>query len=543
MDPTSPTGNGADGRSVTPWWRGAYGYEVYIRSFADGNGDGIGDLIGLRERLGHLAALGIEVVWITPFYPSPMADWGYDVADYCDVNPVYGDLDDFDALLDAAHQLGLRVVIDLVPNHTSDQHEWFRDALADPAGARRDHYIWADPGPDGGPPNNWVSYFGGPAWTLDPRSGQYYLHLFLPEQPDLNWRSPAVRDEFDAILRFWLDRGVDGFRIDVAQALVKAADLSSNPQLGVWDPGAERWHQWETFEHRHDVHQPETLEEVYPRWRAIVEEYDAMLLGETYVLDAAELADMLRGDGLHAGFWFSPMHMAWDADAIRRVVRSPLAVVADPSSIAWVTSSHDEVRAPSRFGGGEEGRRRAFGLATLLAGLPGMPFLYQGEELGLLEGEVPVEASLDPIGSGARDGCRTPMPWSEGVAFGFSANPHTWLPDGGRTIEDTVAWQRDHVDSWFHRYRRLVALRRATPELRSGLFEWVDGGSGPVIALARRRSPDDAAVVVALNTADFSCPCAAVGEVLFSTVGRAGTFGPDDRLEPAEAVVVRTVDQ
>lgn len=271
------------------WWDHAVGYEIYIRSFADGNGDGVGDFVGMVDKLDHLRWLGVDVLWITPFYESPMRDWGYDVADYTSIDKVYGSLDDFDAVVEKAHALDMRVIIDMVPNHTSDQHRWFQAALADPNSEFRDYYIWIDPPEDGSLPNNWVGYFGGPTWTLEPQSGQYYMHLFLPEQPDLNWRNPAVRAEFERILRFWLERGVDGFRIDVAQALIKDNDFRSNPELHPVGPDAERWEQWNAFDHQHDILQPEALA-IYQSWNNIAAEYDALLLGETYDLVQLDLS-------------------------------------------------------------------------------------------------------------------------------------------------------------------------------------------------------------------------------------------------------------
>jgi len=296
---------------TSKWWDHAVGYEVYIRSFADGDGDGIGDFVGMLDKLDHLSWLGIDVLWITPFYSSPMRDWGYDVADYAAIDPTYGGLADFDAVIARAHELGIKVLIDIVPNHSSDQHRWFQEALTDPTSKYRDYYIWADAPDDGSLPNNWVGYFGGPTWTLDETSGQYYLHMFLPEQPDLNWRNRDVLDEFDAILRFWLDRGVDGFRIDVAQALVKDEQLRSNPQIGPSDDSMFRWEQWNAFDHQHDILQPESLA-IYQRWNSIAAEYDAMLLGETYDLVMLDKLDRLLagGDAIHVGFWFGAMRQS-----------------------------------------------------------------------------------------------------------------------------------------------------------------------------------------------------------------------------------------
>jgi alpha-glucosidase len=511
------------------------GYEAYIRSYADSNGDGIGDLEGMRQHLDHLSALGVNTLWVTPFYPSPLVDFGYDVADYCAVDPVFGTLDDVEKLVGDAHAKGLRVVIDLVPNHCSIEHKWFQAALNDPTGPYRDYFIWRDPGPDGGPPNNWVSYFGGPAWTLDQASNQYYLHLFFSEQPDLNWRSSAVKDEFDAILRFWLALGVDGFRIDVAQALVKDELLRSNPQIAPWNQHDSRWQQWDAFEHLYDIVQPETAE-IFARWRKVVEPHGGALIGETYVMDPKHLAALLRGDGLHLGFWFRPMHIAWDAAEIRAVLREPLDQVHDPRMIGWVVSSHDEVRPPTRFGGGDRGRRRSLVFSTILFCLPGAPFLYQGEELGLEETIVPEEHRADPVGaeiSHSRDGCRTPMPWSSGIAFGFSSTEDTWLPQAGRMVEDTVEYQRAADDSWLHRYERLYSLRREEADLRAADVNWLDDGDGDVVCFAR------GSLVVVANLGNSTEAVGLAGDVVFSTSGRTGGMSADALLDPEEAVVLR----
>jgi alpha-glucosidase len=269
------------------WWSDAVGYEVYLRSFADSDGDGIGDLAGLTGRLDHLADLGVDIVWVTPFYPSPMADFGYDVADYLDVDPRFGTLADFDRLVEAVHARGMRLIVDLVPNHTSDQHEWFRSALEGPDSPHRDFYLWRDPAPDGGPPNNWRSHFGGPAWTLDESSGQYWCHLFLPEQPDLNWANPAVHAAFQDIIGFWLDRGVDGFRIDVAHSLVKDPSFADNPVLVEVAAGASPLEAFRALRHDHDLDQPGTLD-IYREWHELTAPRGAMLLGEVY-LDSADL--------------------------------------------------------------------------------------------------------------------------------------------------------------------------------------------------------------------------------------------------------------
>jgi alpha-glucosidase len=475
------------------WWDTTVGYQVYIRSFADADGDGVGDLRGLHGRLDHLAWLGVGLVWITPFYPSPMRDHGYDVADYCGVEPVFGDLDDLDAVVARAHELGMRVCIDLVPNHSSSDHPWFVEARTGRDAATRDRYLWRDPAPDGGRPNNWMSHFGGPAWTLDEASGQYWCHLFLPEQPDLNWRDDEVRAAFDDILRFWLGRGVDGFRIDVAHSLVKDVrfpDLPVSPDLAALE---EEEGPVEVLEHRHldhvhDVDQPEVLD-VYRRWRPIADEHDALLLGEVYLLDADRLDRYVAGDdGLNATFWFAPLHVDWDVDALRETLVEGARL--PHGSVSWIQGSHDRTRAATRFGGGERGRARALALATLLMGLPGVPFVYMGEEIGMTDGEVPPSRAQDPIAVRAgdlarsRDGCRTPMLWEPGPGWGFTAADDAWLPFGDRDDADTVAAQRADARSTLHRYRALVRWRAGAADLPPAPLRWLVD-DGPVIAYAR----------------------------------------------------------
>ena len=516
--------------STEQWWSHAVGYEAYIRSFADGNADGVGDFIGMLDKLDHLAWLGIDILWITPFYLSPMRDWGYDVADYEAIDPTYGSLDDFDAVIAKAHRLNIKVLIDIVPNHTSDQHRWFQAALSSPDNEYRDYYVWADAPEDGSLPNNWVGYFGGKTWTLDEASGQYYLHLFLPEQPDLNWRNPRVIDEFDHILRFWLDRGVDGFRIDVAQALVKDVELRSNPQIGPSDDSMFRWEQWDAFDHQHDILQPETVD-IFRRWNAIASEYGALLLGETYDLKMLDKLDRLvrDGDAIHVGFWFGAMHMGWDAAEIKATFDLPLSNIS--AGLGWAQNSHDEHRSVTRFGGGETGQRRALALAVLLLGLPGLPFLYQVEELGLASGVLPPEAKLDPIGgddpNAGRDGTRTPMPWSPGPGMGFTdAGVEPWLPFGGRVDGDTAESQRTDPTSVVHAYRELLAVRKSIGAIAEQPLTWHDAAEH-VVAYCR----GDIAFVA--NVSDATTPLPVTGEVLFRS--GAGT----DHLLPDEAVIIR----
>ena len=513
------------------WWEHAVGYEVYIRSFADGSGDGVGDFIGLRDRLDHLAWLGVDIIWVTPFYASPMKDWGYDVADYTAIEPTYGSLDDFDAFVSRAHELGMRVLIDIVPNHTSDQHHWFQEALKGPDNPYRDHYIWRDAPEDGTLPNNWVGYFGGPTWTLDEASGQYYLHLFLPEQPDLNWRNPAVLDAFDDILRFWLDRGVDGFRIDVAQAMVKDAELRSNPQLGPSDDSMFRWEQWNAFDHQHDILQPESVE-IFQRWNRIAEEYDALLLGETYDLVMLDKLDRLvsGGDAIHVGFWFGAMHMDWDAAQIRSTFDLPLSNIS--AGLGWAQDSHDEHRSVTRFGGGDLGRGRALSLSVLLMGLPGLPFLYQGQELGLESGVIPPEAKLDPVGdddpNSGRDGTRTPIPWSPGPGMGFTTSDSTWLPFGGRTDADTAEVQREDATSALHAHRELLGVRKQLGEIAGEPLEWVGGTADQVVAFRR------GSIVFVANVSEAPIDHGLDATVLFRT-----SDGDGSTLAADEAAILR----
>ena len=525
--------------TIDRWWTGAVGYEVYIRSYQDSSGDGVGDLPGITSRLDHLAWLGIDVVWLTPFFASPMADFGYDVADYTDVDPQFGTLDDFDALVDRAHQLGIKVVSDIVPNHSSDRHPWFIESRSDRENPFRDRYIWRDPAPGGGPPNNWLAHFGGPAWTLDESTDQYYCHLFLPEQPDLNWRNPAIREEFEKILRFWLDRGIDGFRIDVAQSLYKDERLRDNPVLAPLDNVPNARERFNRMDHRYDLMQPETLD-VYRRWREITTDYDAVLIGETYVRSAEQLAALVPGDGLDVGFWFNPMHIDWAPAQIKDVLRSPIEHL--PGRIGWVLSSHDSSRPVARFGGGDTGRRRSLGFSTMMFGLPGMPFLYQGEELGLDDAELTSDQLTDPLAvrnenTPSRDVCRTPMPWEPGPNLGFSTAEQTWLPVG-HADADTVAVQRDDAASHLNQVRELLALRRSLDLGPGHPVAWIDD-TPEVIAYWRGD------LLFVLNVSDESRRFTIDTDVetLFRTAGEPDR--PRDpanilELDPDEAVISKS---
>jgi alpha-glucosidase len=507
------------------WWRSAVIYQIYPRSFADSNGDGIGDLNGVRSRLRYLANLGVDAIWLSPFYPSPQADGGYDVADYRDVDPIFGTLDDARALIGEAHQHGLRIIIDLVPNHTSDQHPWFRAALAaGPGSPERARYLFRDGrGVDGSqPPNNWTSNFGGPAWTRVP-DGQWYLHLFAREQPDLDWTNPEVIAEFESILRFWLDAGVDGFRIDVAHGLAKDPDLTDLAE-GV---SGEMLTMNHTNDHPHwdrdEVH------EVYRGWRRVIDGYgkDRVFCAEAWVPNPDRLAQYLRSDELQTAFNFNFLAADWDPTQVRLVIEQTLQQLADVDAPAtWVLSNHDVIRHPTRLGGDDLGRRRAKAATLLMLALPGGAYLYQGEELGLPEVlDIPDHARQDPIffRSGGqrvgRDGCRVPLPWSGNrPPFGFSrADAQPWLPQPADWAEHTEERQDADPDSTLSFYRRALRARRFNPNFHTAALDWIDAPDG---MLAFHRGPSLACV---LNYTDepMELPTAVKGAELLLASGES----------------------
>jgi alpha-glucosidase len=441
-----------------PWWRDAICYEIYVRSFSDADGDGLGDLAGIGERLPYLKSLGIDAIWITPFYTSPQEDHGYDVADYRNVDERFGTLQDFDAMMSTAHQLGLKVIVDLVPNHTSSEHPWFQAALrAAPGSRERKRFVFHPGRGDGGalPPNNWQSVFGGPAWTRLPE-GDWYLHLFDESQPDLNWRNQEVLEEFESILRFWLDRGVDGFRIDVAHGLIKHRDLPDRARGGSFHV-APFWDQPE-------VHT------IYRRWHRVLAEYDGdrMAIAEAWADDEAKMAQYLRPDELQQAFNFHWLSAPWSAAAFRRVIERTFAAV-DPvqASPTWVLSNHDVTREVTRYGGGEQGIARSRAATLAMLALPGSAYIYQGAELGLPQTVVPEKDRQDPVwlrgGGVGRDGCRVPMPWS-GTArpFGFSpeGGAASWLPQPAAWRDLTVEAQDSRPDSTLNFFRSALMKRR-----------------------------------------------------------------------------------
>jgi alpha-glucosidase len=464
-----------------PWWRTGVLYQVYPRSFADSDGDGTGDLNGIIDHLDHLEWLGVDGVWLSPVTCSPNADWGYDVSDYRAIQPDLGSSDDLDRLIAEAASRGIRVLMDLVPNHTSDQHPWFVDARSSRDAPHRSWYVWADPKPDGSPPNNWVSSFGGPAWTLDDTTGQYYLHNHLVEQPDLNWWNEDVRREFDGILAYWLDRGVAGFRIDVCNIIIKDALLRDNPPATEADPlDMQLFGQRPVYSgNRPEVH------DVIRRWRRLIDDYPGgVLVGETPVEPVESLAAFYGNgrDQLHLAFNFPFISAPLEEPAMRAIVQATELALPAGAWPAWTGSNHDMSRLATRWAGDDPARARA--ALLLLLSLRGTPVLYQGDEIGLGDVEVAREDLRDPLGVrywpayAGRDGMRTPMPWRNAPGGGFTApGVRPWLPFGdlaAGNVED----QRGDPDSLLHLTRDLVALRRRTPDLRSGAYRSVESTPG-----------------------------------------------------------------
>jgi alpha-glucosidase len=450
------------------WWREAVVYQIYPRSFADASGDGVGDLEGLRSRLEYLDWLGVDALWLSPIYRSPMADFGYDVADYCDVDPLFGDLAIFDALLEEAHSRGLRVLLDWVPNHTSDQHPWFVESRSSRDSPKRSWYRWRDGTPDT-PPNNWPAAFGGgPAWTWDERTEQWYLHAFLPEQPDLNWDEPDVVAAMHDVLRFWMDRGVDGFRADVVHLIGKDPAL---PDLAAIDPAARHL----MVVGKHDFH---GTHELLRGIRGVLDEYpERMMVGEVNLSETALIAPYLgEDDELHLAFDFESLFVPWEAGAWRERIAHVEEIMGERWP-TWVFSNHDQPRIRTRLGGGEA---RAQAALVMVLTLRGTPFLYAGEELGLEDAVVPPDRVVDP---GGRDGCRAPIPWTADDRHGWPAEPWLpWSPDpGARSVEA----QRADPGSFLHLAHAVLAARRASTALRTGGLRLLDGAPDGVLAYER----------------------------------------------------------
>lgn len=518
------TGERQQGGGDAGWWHDATFYQVYVRSFADFDGDGVGDLEGIRSRLGYLELLGVEALWLTPFFRSPMADHGYDVADPRDVDPLFGDLAAFDRLVTDAHQHGIRVTIDLVPNHTSDEHAWFQEALRGGRyGQARDRYVFREGRGDGSePPNNWLSVFGGPAWTqVD--DGQWYLHLFGIRQPDLNWANAEVRADLERTLRFWLDRGVDGFRIDVAHGMAKPVDLPDMDLRAANEIG------------QHDFYDPrfddDGVHDIHRMVRKVLDGYPGtMAVGEIWVTDNDRLARYLRPDELHLGFNFRLVLVGFDAGAVRASIEASLATAAAAGAPpTWTLSNHDVWREVSRYGDGELGERRARAMALVELALPGAVFVYNGEELGLPNVDLPDWALQDPkfFQSGGqirgRDGCRVPLPW-EGTAppFGFSPGAETWLPMPPEWAKLTVERQLEDADSTLSLFRQALDLRKTHEAFAGAELEWYGAPEG---CFAYRRK--GGGLICALNTSDAAVPLPP-GEVLLASGPLADSHLPPD---------------
>ncbi len=512
------------------WWQHGVIYQIYPRSFQDSNGDGIGDLKGIESRLDDLVALGIDAIWISPLYPSPMADFGYDVADYTGIDSRFGTLDDFDSLLKAAHDRGLKLLLDFVPNHSSDQHPWFLESRASRDNPRRDWYIWRDPAPDGGPPNNWISDFGGPAWEYDAATGQYYYHAFLKEQPDLNWRNPELRKAMLDVLRFWFDRGVDGFRIDVLWHMIKHPDFPDNPANPAYTPAMGEMHRVLQL---HSTDQPE-VHGIAADMRRIADGYsERVLIGEIYLPVDRLMAYYGEGEpGVHLPFNFQLIDAPWEARSLAQLIADYEAALPAGGWPNWVLGNHDRPRAATRFGAAQ-----ARVAAMLLLTLRGTPTIYYGDEIGMADVTIPPDQVQDPrelrepgIGLG-RDPVRTPMAWDASINAGFSTGA-PWLPLHHDWQTRNLAAQRDDPHSMWRLHHDLLALRRSRAALSSG--DWLPIECAGSLLAYERRSGDERLLIV-LNLGDtpqsFAIPEWAEGLSVLRTTGTGGDpaiLGPNE---------------
>jgi alpha-glucosidase len=520
------------------WWQSGVIYQIYPRSFQDTNDDGVGDLPGIIARLDALVALGVDAIWISPIYPSPMVDFGYDVADYDNIDPIFGSLQDFDRLIAAAHGRGLRLILDYVPNHSSDQHPWFIDSRSSRSSVKRDWYVWHDAGPDGGPPNNWLSEFGGSAWSFDAATDQYYYHAYLPQQPDLNWRNGDVRHAMLGVLRFWLDRGVDGFRTDAIHHLFEDIDLTDNPPNPAWRPDMSPARSLLRLK---TVDQPE-VHAAIAAMRKVSDAYrgDRVMIGEAY-LPLSRLMAYYGADlsGFHLPFNFHLMTTAWNAKAIAALVDMYEAALPAGGWPNWVLGNHDRSRVASRLG---EGQARI--AAMLLLTLRGTPTIYQGDEIGMMDVPIPFEHVQDPwerrvpgLGLG-RDPVRTPMQWDTSPNAGFSsATP--WLPVAPDFMTRNSAVQAQDARSMLSLYRRLLKVRRDEPALSVGAFRSISAEDNLLIF---ERHHEGRRFVIALNFDDDSkpLPSHASGTVLLSTHsnGLEADSSPRKEIHGAEGLIV-----
>jgi alpha-glucosidase len=526
-------------RETHRWWQRGVIYQIYPRSFMDSNGDGVGDLPGVTSKLDYLQWLGVEAIWLSPIFPSPMADFGYDVADYTDVHPLFGTLADFDRLVAEAHRRGLKVILDYVLNHTSDQHPWFIASRSSRVHPQRDWYLWADPGPDGGPPNNWRSVFGGSAWAWDAKTGQYYYHAYLQEQPDLNWRHPAVQAAMLDVLRFWLDRGVDGFRLDALRQLIKDDQLRDNPPNPAYHPGLNPY---DALLPVYTTDRPE-VHEMLARLRQVIDQYDErLLIGELYLsIERLVTYYGVAVPEVHLPFNFHLIRTPWSAPHIAALIAAYEAALPVDAWPNWVLGNHDQHRLVSRIGAAQ-----ARVAAMLLLTLRGTPTLYYGDEIGMHDVAIPPELVQDPweknVPGLGRDPERTPMQWDGGPQAGFTTGT-PWLPIAADYPAVNVAAQRDDPASLLTLYRRVLGLRRATPALAVGAYAPL-AADGDVLAYVRTHRAQRYLIVLNLGSQPqrWAAHQSAVrGRVMLSThLDRAGeAVGGAIELRGDEGVVVR----
>ena len=528
------------------WWKTSVVYQIYPRSFQDTTGNGVGDLDGVTQRLDYLSdVLGVDAIWLSPFYPSPMADFGYDVSNYVDVDPLFGDLAAFDRLVEEAHRRGLKVIVDFVPNHSSDQHAWFLESRSSRDNPKRDWYVWRDAKPDGSRPNNWLSIFGGPAWEWDEATGQYYLHSFLKEQPDLNWRNPAVQEAMLDAMRFWLERGIDGYRIDVAHFLMKDPLERDNPPN---ESGAQYSHKpmgdYDSQIHLYD-HGHEDIHEVYREMRRLLDAYSETqpryAIGEIHEFDWPTWASYYGEnlDELHMPFNFATLKADWSAEGIREIVDNLEAVLPAGAWPNYVLSNHDEPRLATRYGP-EEARLAVMLLLTLR----GTPTLYYGDELGMQDPVIPEAFAQDPWGISvpglSRDGCRTPMQWDATPNAGFSNAESTWLPVHDNFKRVNVAVQRESPASMLALYQGLLAFRKTSPALQVGDYHPMN--EGPPACFLYKRETSEEKLLIGLNFSSERQQYSLneVGTLILSTVhDRRQDTIEDLVLEPNEGVIIR----
>ena len=532
------------------WWQTGVIYQIYPRSFQDSNGDGIGDLPGILQRLDYLnETVGVDAIWLSPVYPSPMHDFGYDVADYCDIHPLFGSLADFDRLLAETHRRGLKLILDLVPNHTSDEHPWFVESRSSRANPKRDWYIWRDPAPDGGPPNNWLSHFGGPAWTYDQHTGQYYLHQFVRQQPELNYRNPEVLQAMLAVMRFWLERGVDGFRVDVIWLMMKDPDFRAEPVNPAWD-GIDPFG---SLQHIYTANLPE-VHELICEMRSLLDSYDErMMVGEIYLPndELVKYYGSAEKKECHLPFNFQLIAARWDAAGVRKMVDAYEAVLPPDAWPNWVLSNHDRHRLATRVGPSQARLAN-----MLLLTLRGTPTCYYGDELGMQDVPIPPEKVQDPPAVNqpeiahlvGRDPERTPMQWDASPNAGFSAPDvkELWLPLAPDYKEVNVAGQLNDPRSMLSFFRKLLAYRKASPALQWGSYRSLDAGSAEAQAncFLYERQAGDQRLLVALNFSGeeqkLSLPGMGSGRIILSTdLDREGEVSLADlRLRPNEGCII-----